>query len=83
MKLQGAIGNIQAEKPGSIAYRAPPPPPSYNKDTTNQGYPSSNRQRNKGYHQSKVHIAVMIQPVPKSKKEQKYISRQVNLAISS
>jgi hypothetical protein len=33
--------------------------------------------------ESKVYISVMIQPVPKSKKEQKNISRQVNLAISS
>jgi hypothetical protein len=32
---------------------------------------------------SKVYISVMIQPVPKSKKERKIISRQVNLAISS
>jgi hypothetical protein len=32
---------------------------------------------------SKIYISVMIQPVPKSKKEQKSISRQVNLAISS
>jgi hypothetical protein len=33
--------------------------------------------------ESKVYISAMIQPVPKSKKEQKNISRQVNLAISS
>jgi hypothetical protein len=32
---------------------------------------------------SKVYISAMIQPIPKSKKEQKSISRQVNLAISS
>jgi hypothetical protein len=31
--------------------------------------------------ESKVYISVMIQPVPKSKKERKSISRQVNLAI--
>jgi hypothetical protein len=30
-----------------------------------------------------VYISAMIQPVPKSKKEQKSISREVNLAISS
>jgi hypothetical protein len=79
MKLQEAIEFSQAEKLGSTAYGVPPPPP-YDKDATNQGYP---RQINQGYPQSKVHIAVMIQPVPKSKKEQKNISRQVNLAISS
>jgi hypothetical protein len=33
--------------------------------------------------ESKVYISSMIQPVPKSKKERKSISRQVNLAISS
>jgi hypothetical protein len=33
--------------------------------------------------ESKVYISAMIQPVPKFKKEQKSISRQVNLAISS
>jgi hypothetical protein len=33
--------------------------------------------------ESKVYISAMIQPVPKSKKEQKSILRQVNLAISS
>jgi hypothetical protein len=33
--------------------------------------------------ESKVYISAMIQSVPKSKKEQKSISRQVNLAISS
>jgi hypothetical protein len=33
--------------------------------------------------ESKVYISAMIQPVPKSKKEQKNISRQVHLAISS
>jgi hypothetical protein len=30
-----------------------------------------------------MYISAMIQPIPKSKKEQKSISRQVNLAISS
>jgi hypothetical protein len=33
--------------------------------------------------ESKVYICAMIQPVPISKKEQKSISRKVNLAISS
>jgi hypothetical protein len=40
-------------------------------------------QNNRGYIQSKGHIATMIQPVPISKKEQRSISRQVNLAITS
>jgi hypothetical protein len=45
--------------------------------TTGQGYQVQNDVGSKAY------ISVMIQPVPKSKKEQKSISRQVNLAISS
>jgi hypothetical protein len=48
--------------------------------TTNQGYQV---QRDIGHTQLKVYISAMIQPVPKSKKEQKSISRQENLAISS
>jgi hypothetical protein len=40
-------------------------------------------QNDAGYLGSKVYISAMIQPIPKSKKEQKSISRQVNLAISS
>jgi hypothetical protein len=82
MKLQEAIECSQAEKLGSTAYGTPPPP-SYNKDATNQGHPSYYTQSNQSYLQSKVHIAAMIQPVPKSKKEHKNISRQVDLAISS
>jgi hypothetical protein len=37
----------------------------------------------KGYIPSKGHITAMIQPVPKSNKEKKNITRQVNLAITS
>jgi hypothetical protein len=47
---------------------------------TNQGYQVQNNAR---HLESKVYISAMIQPVLKSKKEQKSISRQVNLAISS
>jgi hypothetical protein len=43
MKLQEAIECSQAEKPGSTAYGAPPPP-SYNKDAANQGYPRQSSQ---------------------------------------
>jgi hypothetical protein len=48
--------------------------------STNQGYEV---QRLARHLESKVYISAMIQLVPKSKKEQKSISRQVNLAISS
>jgi hypothetical protein len=83
LKLQEAIGFKQAGTPGSIAYGAPPPPPlpSHGKVTT-QGQPNSGNQSNGGYIQSKGHIAAMIQSVPKSKKEKRSISRQVNLAIT-
>jgi hypothetical protein len=47
---------------------------------TSQGYQV---QHNTRHLESKVYISSMIQPIPKSKKEQKSISRQVNLAISS
>jgi hypothetical protein len=65
MKLQEAMEFSQAEKLGSTAYGAPPPPP-YNKGIVNQVYP---RQSNQGYPQSRIHITAMIQSVPKSKKE--------------
>jgi hypothetical protein len=48
--------------------------------STSQGYQV---QRLAKHLESKVYISAMIQPVPKSKKELKSISRQVNLAISS
>jgi hypothetical protein len=54
--------------------------PAYNKRTINQGYPIQSGQ---SYPKSRVYVPTMIQPVPKLKKEQKSISRQVNLAISS
>jgi hypothetical protein len=49
-------------------------------ENTSQGYQVQRLARHLG---SKVYISAMIQPVPKSKKERKGISRQVNLAISS
>jgi hypothetical protein len=50
------------------------------KKHTTQGY---QMQRLARHLESKIYISAMIQPVPKSKKERKSISRQVNLAISS
>jgi hypothetical protein len=57
----------------------------------NQGTRQGGKSASQGYQmqhlaehlESKVYISAMIQLVPKSKKEQKSISRQVNLAISS
>jgi hypothetical protein len=48
--------------------------------STSQGY---QMQRLAKQLESKVYISAMIQLVPKSKKERKSISKQVNLAISS
>jgi hypothetical protein len=67
-----------------MVYDAPPPPPLPNHgETATQGQFNTSNQSNGGYTQSKNHIAAMIQRVPKSKKEQRSISRQVNLAITS
>jgi hypothetical protein len=55
----------------------------------NSGAPKSQDQPNQGHNDgegyvpSKGHITAMIQPVPKSNKEEKSITRQVNLAINS
>jgi hypothetical protein len=50
-----------------------------------KGQDQSNQERDddEGYVLSKGHITAMIQPVPKSNKEEKNITRQVNLAITS
>jgi hypothetical protein len=58
---------------------------------SNQGGRQGGKSTSQGYQvlrlakhlESKVYISAMIQPVPKSMKEWKSISRQVNLAISS
>jgi hypothetical protein len=58
---------------------------------SNQGTRQGKKSTSQGYQvhrlakhlELKVYISAMIQPVPKSKKERKSISRQVNLAISS
>jgi hypothetical protein len=59
------------------------------KQQGNNGAPQGQDQQNEGhdddegYILSKGHITAMIQPVPKSNKEEKSITRQVNLAIIS
>jgi hypothetical protein len=58
---------------------------------SNKGTRQGGKRTNQGYQiqrltkqlESKIYVSAMIQPVPKSKKERKSISRQVNLAISS
>jgi hypothetical protein len=87
IKLQEVVGSKQAEAqssgyigtPRSSNYNAPPPPP--NNGCASQGQQNQGNQNDGGYIPSKGHIAAMIQPVPKSNKEQKRISRQVSLVI--
>jgi hypothetical protein len=91
LKLQEAVGLQQADVQGPIAYGASPPPP-----LPNQGEAATQRQFNMGSQNiggythsksyithSKSYIAAMIRSVPKSKKEQQSIYKQVNLAITS
>jgi hypothetical protein len=86
LKLQEAAINKQTEarRQGFEGSNNPP---------TNQqrhnGAPQGQDQQNKGhdddegYVPSKGHITAMIQPVPKSNKEEKNITRQVNLEVIS
>jgi hypothetical protein len=92
IKLQEAVGSKQAEArnqgyggtPRSAANNASPPNhPSANGAVQGQGQQNQGNQNDGGYIPSKGHITAMIQPVSKSKKEQKSISRQVILAITS
>jgi hypothetical protein len=48
-----------------------------------QEQPNQGRDNDEGYVPSKGHITPMIHPVPKSNKEEKSITRQVNLAVTS
>jgi hypothetical protein len=47
-----------------------------------QDQPNQGRDDDEGYVPSKGHITARIQPVPKSNKEEKSITRQVNLAVT-
>jgi hypothetical protein len=48
-----------------------------------QNQPSQGHDNDGGYIPSKGHITAMIQPVPKSNKEEKSITRQVNRVVTS
>jgi hypothetical protein len=54
-----------------------------NRASQGQNQPSQGNDNNGGYIPSKGHITAMIQPVPKSNKKEKSITRQVNLAVTS
>jgi hypothetical protein len=88
LKLQEAVGFKQA-KAKSQGYRgATNNKPPVNQQPTNRatqghGQSSKGNENDGGYIPSKDHTTAMIQPVKKSNKEQKIISREVNLAITS
>jgi hypothetical protein len=87
LKLQEAVLNKQA-KAKRQGYEvntsnAPANQQGNNGVPQNQDQPSQGRDDDGGYVPSKAHITAMIQPVPKSNKEEKSITRQVNLAITS
>jgi hypothetical protein len=87
LKLQGAALNKQAEakRQGYEGNTSNAPTNQQGNNGVPQGQDQPNQGRNddEGYVPSKGHITAMIQPVPKSNKEEKSITRQVNLAITS
>jgi hypothetical protein len=87
LKLQEATLNKQA-KAKRQGYKgntnnAPTSQQGNNGILQGQDQPNQGRDDNKGYVPSKGHIIAMIQPVPKSNKEEKSITQQVNLAVTS
>jgi hypothetical protein len=88
LKLQEAVGNKQAEARRQGYEGNTNNTPSSSQQANNgvaqgQNQPNQGNDNEGGYIPSKGHIAAMIQPVPKSNKEEKSISRQVNLAVTS
>jgi hypothetical protein len=88
LKLQEAVGLKQAKAKNQGYKGNQNNTPSTNQQqiggsSQGQGQPNKSNENNGGYIPSKGHITTMIQLVPKSNKEQKSISRQVNLAINS
>jgi hypothetical protein len=87
LKLQEAALNKQAEAKRQgyegNASNAPTTEKGSNGAPKGQDQSNQGRDDNEGYIPSKGHIAAMIQPVPKSNKEENSITRQVNLAITS
>jgi hypothetical protein len=87
LKLQEAALNKQAEakRQGYEGNTSNAPATQQGNSEAPKGQDQSNQGRDddEGYVQSKGHITAMIQPVPKSNKEEKSITRQVNLAITS
>jgi hypothetical protein len=87
LKLQEAAMSKQAEAKRQ-GYEGNTNNTSTKDQQANHGAPQGQDQPNQGhdndggYVPSKGHITAMIQPVPKSNKEEKSITRQVNLAVT-
>jgi hypothetical protein len=88
MKLQEVAGNKQAKArrqgyEGNTNNAPPANQQANNGAMQGQSQPNQGNNNDGGYIPSKGHITAMIQPVPKSHKEEKSISRQDNLAVTS
>jgi hypothetical protein len=88
LKLQEVAGNKQAKArrqgyEGNTNNAPSSCQQANNGATQGQSQPNQGNDNDGGYIPSKGHIVAMIQPVPKSNKEEKSISRQVNLAVTS
>jgi hypothetical protein len=88
LKLQDAAMSKQAKAKrqgyGGNTNNAPTKSQQANNGASQgQDQPSQGHDNDGGYVPSKGHITAMIQPVPKSNKEEKSITRQVNLAVTS
>jgi hypothetical protein len=86
-KLHEVAGNKQAEArrqgyEGNTNNAPPANQQATNGAAQGQCHPNQGNDNDGGYIPSKGHITAMIQPVPKSQKEEKSISRQINLAIT-
>jgi hypothetical protein len=88
LKHQEVVGNKQAEvrRQGYEGSRNNAPPANQqatNGATQGQSQPNQGNDNDGGYIPSKGHITAVIQHVPKSHKEEKSISRQVNFVVTS
>jgi hypothetical protein len=87
LKLQEAALNKQAEAKRQgyegNTNNVPASQQGNNGSPQGQDQPSQGHDNDGGYVPSKGHITAMIQPVPKSNKEEKSITRQVNLEVTS
>jgi hypothetical protein len=88
LKLQEAAVNKQSEArrqgyEGNTSNAPTTIEQANNGASQGQNQPSQGNDNEGGYIPSKGHVTAMIQPVPKSKKEEKSITRQVNLAVTS